>query len=252
VNHNFLFSPFCSDQFAGLHAIVIPGTLRDSLMILDGLLEIQSPSEGGPSVIITDQAAYSDQVLGRSATRPPVTKADQLFRRLSLENLPFGRELRVDVAPVAGARAGVGLLGEQRRARASAHRSTRPPVAGELLNGRDRSPAPGHPESPLHAAQNERFVFKGSTPSRRSPRWSLRAKTRAAAMKYAWPDKNGHIARGGEVPMVAVAQAIEFANRHGLLGRNPRGHERTPDRLRARIHRRAKTSPPQRNGATRR
>ena len=50
-----------SDQFAGLHAIVVPGPLRDSLMMLDGLLEMQSPADGGPSLIITDQASYSDQ-----------------------------------------------------------------------------------------------------------------------------------------------------------------------------------------------
>jgi hypothetical protein len=31
------------------------------------------------------------------------------------------------------------------------------------------------------------------------------------ALKYAWPDKNGRIARGGEVPMVALPQSIEFA-----------------------------------------
>jgi TnpA family transposase len=55
---------YLSDQFAGLHAIVIPGTLRDSLMILDGLLELQPPSHGGPTTIITDQASYSDQIFG--------------------------------------------------------------------------------------------------------------------------------------------------------------------------------------------
>lgn len=55
---------YMSDQFAGLHAIVVPGTLRDSLMILDGLLELQPPGDGGPSVIITDQASYSDQIFG--------------------------------------------------------------------------------------------------------------------------------------------------------------------------------------------
>ena len=32
---------FTSDQFTGFHAIVIPGTLRDSLFILEGLLEQQ-------------------------------------------------------------------------------------------------------------------------------------------------------------------------------------------------------------------
>ena len=43
-------------RFIGLHAIVVPGTLRDSLMILDGLLELAAPGDGGPTVIITDQA----------------------------------------------------------------------------------------------------------------------------------------------------------------------------------------------------
>lgn len=55
---------YMSDQFAGLHAIVVPGTLRDSLVTLDGLLELQPPGAGGPTMIITDQAAYSDQVFG--------------------------------------------------------------------------------------------------------------------------------------------------------------------------------------------
>lgn len=31
------------------------------------------------------------------------------------------------------------------------------------------------------------------------------------ALKYAWPDKNGRVARGGEVPMSALPQSIEFA-----------------------------------------
>jgi Tn3 transposase DDE domain len=55
---------YLSDQFAGLHAIVVPGTLRDSLMILDGLLELAPPGDGSPTVIITDQASYSDQIFG--------------------------------------------------------------------------------------------------------------------------------------------------------------------------------------------
>ena len=33
---------FSSDQFTGFHGIVIPGTLRDSMYILDGLLEHQT------------------------------------------------------------------------------------------------------------------------------------------------------------------------------------------------------------------
>lgn len=55
---------YMSDQFAGLRAIVVPGTVRDSLVTLDGLLELQPPGAGGPTMIITDQASYSDQVFG--------------------------------------------------------------------------------------------------------------------------------------------------------------------------------------------
>src|SRR3954453_3377115 len=33
-------------------------------MILDGLLELAPPGEGGPTTIITDQASYSDQIFG--------------------------------------------------------------------------------------------------------------------------------------------------------------------------------------------
>ncbi len=79
---------YMSDQFAGLHAIVVPGTLRDSLVILDGLLELQPPSEGGPTMIITDQAAYSDQIfglfwlLGYQFSPRPAGLPDQRFWRL--------------------------------------------------------------------------------------------------------------------------------------------------------------------------
>lgn len=31
------------------------------------------------------------------------------------------------------------------------------------------------------------------------------------ALKYAWRDKNGRVARGGEVPMSVLPQCIEFA-----------------------------------------
>jgi Tn3 transposase DDE domain/Domain of unknown function (DUF4158) len=51
-----------SDQFTGFHAIVIPGTLRDSMFILDGLLEHQTPLR--PLAIMTDTAGVSDVVFG--------------------------------------------------------------------------------------------------------------------------------------------------------------------------------------------
>lgn len=51
-----------SDQFTGLGAIVVPGTLRDSLVILALLLEQETELE--PQEIMTDTAAYSDAVFG--------------------------------------------------------------------------------------------------------------------------------------------------------------------------------------------
>jgi TnpA family transposase len=53
---------FLSDQFVGFHAIVVPGTLRDSLYILDGLLEQQTSL--APHELMTDSAGYSDHVFG--------------------------------------------------------------------------------------------------------------------------------------------------------------------------------------------
>ena len=37
------------------------------------------------------------------------------------------------------------------------------------------------------------------------------------SLKYAWPDKNGKRARGGEIPLSAVPQAVLFAARQGYL-----------------------------------
>lgn len=53
---------FTSDQFTGFHSIVIPGTIRDSLYILSGLLEQQTDLE--PVQVMTDTAGYSDIVFG--------------------------------------------------------------------------------------------------------------------------------------------------------------------------------------------
>lgn len=53
---------FTSNQFTGFHAIVIPGTLRDSMYILDGLLEHQTQLR--PVEIMTDTAGVSDVVFG--------------------------------------------------------------------------------------------------------------------------------------------------------------------------------------------
>ena len=51
-----------SDRFSGLKAEVVPGTLRDSLVILALLLEQETELE--PLEIMTDTAAYSDAIFG--------------------------------------------------------------------------------------------------------------------------------------------------------------------------------------------
>ena len=51
-----------SDQFTGLNAIVVPGTLRDSLVLLALVLEQQTALT--PTQIMTDTGAYSDVVFG--------------------------------------------------------------------------------------------------------------------------------------------------------------------------------------------
>jgi TnpA family transposase len=53
---------FLSDQFTGFHAVVVPGTLRDSLYILEGLLEQQTSLR--PVELMSDTAGYSDIIFG--------------------------------------------------------------------------------------------------------------------------------------------------------------------------------------------
>ncbi len=56
------FFNFMSNQFTGFHHIVIPGTLREALFILDGLLD-QSTSLR-PTEVMTDTNSYTDVVFG--------------------------------------------------------------------------------------------------------------------------------------------------------------------------------------------
>jgi TnpA family transposase len=53
---------FVSDQYSGFHGIVIPGTLRDSIYVLEGLLEQQTGLN--PTEIMTDTTGTSDMVFG--------------------------------------------------------------------------------------------------------------------------------------------------------------------------------------------
>jgi TnpA family transposase len=62
VGRGVTYYNFSSDQFTGFHAIVIPGTLRDSLFILDGLLEQQTSLR--PVELMADTAGSSDVVFG--------------------------------------------------------------------------------------------------------------------------------------------------------------------------------------------
>ncbi|MBF5060173.1 Transposase for transposon Tn3 [Candidatus Neptunochlamydia vexilliferae] len=53
---------FVSDQYSGFHGIVVPGTLRDSIFVLEGLLEQQTGLS--PTEIMTDTAGTSDMIFG--------------------------------------------------------------------------------------------------------------------------------------------------------------------------------------------
>ncbi len=62
VGRGVTYYNYTSDQFTGFHGIVIPGTLRDSLYILDGLLEQQTSLR--PVQVMSDSAGYSDIIFG--------------------------------------------------------------------------------------------------------------------------------------------------------------------------------------------
>ncbi len=53
---------YTSDQFTGFHGLVVPGTLRDSLVVLVGLLEQETSLR--PRELMTDTSGYSDIVFG--------------------------------------------------------------------------------------------------------------------------------------------------------------------------------------------
>lgn len=53
---------YVSDKSTGFHGMVVPGTLRDSLFVLDGLLENRTAL--GPVEVTSDSASYSDIIFG--------------------------------------------------------------------------------------------------------------------------------------------------------------------------------------------
>ena len=56
-NRGITWYNFVSDQYSGFHGIVIPGTLRDSIFVLEGLLEQETGLN--PTEIMTDTAGAS-------------------------------------------------------------------------------------------------------------------------------------------------------------------------------------------------
>ncbi len=62
VGRGVTYYNFSSNQFTGFHGIVIPGTLKDSPYILDGMLQHQTCLK--PTQLMTDTAGYSDLVFG--------------------------------------------------------------------------------------------------------------------------------------------------------------------------------------------
>lgn len=62
ANRGITWYNFVSDQYSGFHGITIPGTLRDSIFVLEGLLEQETSLN--PKEIMTDTAGSSDLVFG--------------------------------------------------------------------------------------------------------------------------------------------------------------------------------------------
>jgi len=62
IGRRVTYDNFTADQFTGFHGIVIPGTLRDSRSILDGLREQQTTLR--PVELLADTAGYSGIVFG--------------------------------------------------------------------------------------------------------------------------------------------------------------------------------------------
>jgi TnpA family transposase len=62
IGRGITYYNLVSDQFTGLNAVVVPGTLKDSLLILGLLLDQETDLE--PVEIMTDTGAYTDCVFG--------------------------------------------------------------------------------------------------------------------------------------------------------------------------------------------
>ena len=83
-----------NDQVAGIGAVVVPGTMRDSLHILDALLNLDAGPK--PDMVATDTASYSDivfglfRMLGYRFSPRIADLSDQRFWRADLPGAPAG------------------------------------------------------------------------------------------------------------------------------------------------------------------
>jgi TnpA family transposase len=81
-----------NDQVAGIGAVVVPGTMRDSLNILDTMLNLDAGPK--PEMIATDTASYSDivfgmfRLLGYRFSPRIADLADQRYWRATLPGAP--------------------------------------------------------------------------------------------------------------------------------------------------------------------
>ena len=81
-NRGITWYNFVSDQYSGFHGIVIPGTLRDSIFVLEGLLEQETGLN--PTEIMTDTAGTAGSLkLGK-------VQASVLVRSLLKSERPSG------------------------------------------------------------------------------------------------------------------------------------------------------------------
>jgi hypothetical protein len=100
-----------NDQVAGIGQMVVPGTPRDSLFILDTLLNLEAGPK--PEVVATDNASYSDMVFGVFAIlnyRFAPRFADLPDQRYWRAPLPEPLPANVDLSPEQQAIGGYGPL----------------------------------------------------------------------------------------------------------------------------------------------
>ena len=93
-NHGVTWLNAINDQVAGIGATVVPGTMRDSLYILDTLLNLDAGPK--PELVATDTASYSDivfglfRLLGYQFSPRIADLSDQRFWRLEVPGVPPG------------------------------------------------------------------------------------------------------------------------------------------------------------------